>query len=158
MQTVATGGNPSTEFHIQGTQVWAIGVNNTSDDRFELGVDAVGSGTPALTASASTRNVDMSVSLSVAGTSQTTGMPRGISVIDFSSSALGDCTDKTITVSGAATDGEVLLGVPDISVAVGSQYFAWVSAVDSVTIRHCCVGAVTCDPDTGTFSARVINP
>lgn len=87
------------------------------------------------------------------------GMYRGTGTLDFASAPVGACSsDLTITVTGATTTGNTVLGVPNGSVPAGSQFFAWVSASNTVTVRHCCVTGTSCDPASGTFSARVFNP
>lgn len=83
----------------------------------------------------------------------------GSGTLDFASAAISTCSaDLTITVTGAVAAAPVELGVPNGSVAAGSQFFAWASATNTVSVRHCCIGAATCDPASGTFSARVNNP
>lgn len=83
---------------------------------------------------------------------------RGTATLDFASAAAGACSaDLSVTVTGATAGTEVHLGVPNASVPAGSQFFAWVSATNTVTVRHCCFTG-TCDPASGTFAARVYNP
>lgn len=83
----------------------------------------------------------------------------GTGTLDFASAAISTCSaDLTITVTGATAAAPVELGVPNGSVAAGSVFWSWTSATNTVSVRHCCVGAATCDPASGTFSARVMNP
>lgn len=83
----------------------------------------------------------------------------GTATLDFASAAAGVCsTDLTITVTGAAAGAPVDLGVPNGSVATGSSFFPWVSAANTVSVRHCCNLGSACDPASGVFSARVWNP
>lgn len=83
---------------------------------------------------------------------------RGTGTLDFASAAAGACSaDLTIAVTGAVAGSDVDLGPPAARVA-GAVFDAWVSAADTVTVRHCCVNSVACDPASGTFSARVWNP
>lgn len=78
------------------------------------------------------------------------------SVIDFASIAVANCADSSgITVTGAADGNVVKLGVPNAAMVTGSQFTAWASATDTVTVRHCCVGNATCDPGSGTFTVVV---
>lgn len=83
---------------------------------------------------------------------------RGTATLDFASAAAGACSAVlTITVTGATTTGDVAGGVPNGSNTTGSDFFFWVSAADTVSVKHCChVG--TCDPTSGSFAARVFNP
>lgn len=83
---------------------------------------------------------------------------RGTAVIDFGSISVGACATSTITVTGAATGSEVAPGIPAASDTAGSIFTMWVSATNTVTVKHCCVANVTCDPASGTFAARVENP
>ena len=81
------------------------------------------------------------------------------SAIDFASALINVCADSSaITVTGAETDDTVDLGVPAAAYVTGSQFFAWVNAADQVTIRHCCIGAATCDPASGTFRVTARTP
>lgn len=75
--------------------------------------------------------------------------------LDFGSIAIANCADLTISVTGATTADTVALGVPNVAMVTGSQFQAWVSAADTVSVRHCCNGAATCDPASGTFTADV---
>jgi len=84
---------------------------------------------------------------------------RGTGTLDFASALVGACSaDLTITATGATAGTEVSIGVPNASMAAGSQFQGWVSATDTVSVRHCCQAGTSCDPASGTFSARVFNP
>ena len=77
--------------------------------------------------------------------------------LDFLSTAAKSSTDLTMTVTGAALGDVVAIGVPNGSTAAGSDYFGWVSAADTVTIRfgnYNNTGSI--DPAAGTFRAMVI--
>lgn len=78
----------------------------------------------------------------------------GTATIDFASIAAGNCATSTITVTGAADGDIVKLGVPNAANTTGSQFTAWVSASDTVTVKHCCISG-TCDPGSGSFRATV---
>jgi len=80
---------------------------------------------------------------------------RGTATIDFGSIAIANCADSTITVSGSNAGDAVQLGVPNAAMVTGSQFSAWVSSSNTVSVRHCCNGAATCDPASGTFTAWV---
>lgn len=82
---------------------------------------------------------------------------RNTATLDFPSTAVATCDDLTITVTGAVVGADVSIGTPATRVT-GSTFDAWVSATDTVSIRHCCSEGATCDPASATFSARVWNP
>lgn len=83
----------------------------------------------------------------------------GSATLDFASAAQATCSaDLTITVTGATTAASVALSVINASVPTGSVFWAWISAADTVKVRHCCVGAATCDPASGVYHARTFNP
>ena len=74
--------------------------------------------------------------------------------LDFPSTVNTTPQDLTVTVTGAAVGDSVALGVPNGSVPATSVFFAWVSAADTVTVRHSCAG-VSEDPASGTFRVVV---
>jgi hypothetical protein len=77
--------------------------------------------------------------------------------LDFASTAASSSSDLTITVTGAALNDVVLLGVPNGSVNANSCFTAWVSAANTVTVRfnnYQTIGAI--DPSSGTFKVSVI--
>jgi len=77
--------------------------------------------------------------------------------LDFGSTSPSTSTDLTITVTGAADGDAVSIGVPNGSVNANSNFTAWVSATNTVTIRfnnYQTVGSI--DPASGTFRASVI--
>ncbi len=75
--------------------------------------------------------------------------------LDFGSTATNTSTDLTITVTGAALNDTVVLGVPHGSVLANSSYNAWVSAANTVTVRFNNYSAGTLDPDSNTFRVDV---
>lgn len=86
-----------------------------------------------------------------------TGSIGASAALDFASAAATVCsTDLTITATGAALNDVVLLGVPNGSVNAGSQFTAWVSVANTVTVRHCNVSAGANDPASGTFFVQVV--
>jgi hypothetical protein len=75
--------------------------------------------------------------------------------LDFASITAPACAaDLTITVTGAAVGDTVNLGAPNASVAAGVQFFGWVSASNTVSVRACAFSG-TPDPASGTFRADV---
>lgn len=86
----------------------------------------------------------------------------GSATIDFGAIATTVCADvdnaaaaATITVTGAAAGDTVYLGVPTAAAVAGSQFSAWVSGANTVTVRHCCIPAAGCNPGSGSFRADV---
>lgn len=73
---------------------------------------------------------------------------------DFDLTAL-TVEDQTMTVTGAAVGDVVELGVPHGSTTATSQFSAWVSASDTVTIR-CRTEAAGENPASGSFRATVV--
>ncbi len=68
----------------------------------------------------------------------------------------GDSTsDLVIAVTGAVDGNTVALGVPIAALATSTTYSAFVSAVDTVTVRAAVHGATSRDPGAGTFSVLV---
>jgi hypothetical protein len=77
------------------------------------------------------------------------------SSLNFGSISIANCADLTISVTNAADGDVVSLGVPNAAVVAGSTFMAWVSAANTVSVRHCCDGSATCDPGVGNFTAAV---
>jgi hypothetical protein len=75
--------------------------------------------------------------------------------LDFPSTLTQEASDLTITVTGAALNDEVVLGVPNGSVNANSGYFAWVSAADTVTVRFMNFSSGSINPASGTFKVSV---
>jgi hypothetical protein len=76
--------------------------------------------------------------------------------LDFDFSGPGiTCQDLMITVPGAADGDTVKIGKPNAAVTSGVQYFAWVSATDTVTVRGCDLTADNGNPPPQTFRADV---
>lgn len=78
--------------------------------------------------------------------------------LDFPNTAAGAQSDLTVTVTGAALNDQVFIGTPNGSVSATDNvnFWAWVSAADTVTIRFNngnLVAAV--DPASGTFKVVV---
>jgi hypothetical protein len=83
---------------------------------------------------------------------------EGTGTLDFASASTGACSaDLTITATGAVAGDECNVGVLNASVPAGSIFSCWVSATNTVSVRHCCLSGTTCDPASGVFRARVTN-
>jgi hypothetical protein len=79
----------------------------------------------------------------------------GSATLDFGSTAAQTSSDLTITVTGAADGDVVSLGVPNASVNANTNYTAWVSAADTVTVRFNNYSSAAVDPASGTFKVFV---
>lgn len=77
----------------------------------------------------------------------------GTATLDFANLAAIGCEDLTITVTGAALGDTVYLGVPNASIVANGNFFGWVSATDTVSVRFCTV--VSGNPASGSFRADV---
>lgn len=75
--------------------------------------------------------------------------------LDLSSTASGGYTSATITVTGAVEGDPVALGLPNASVISKTEWFAWVSAADTVTVRFTNNDPSTQDPASGTYKVTV---
>lgn len=103
--------------------------------------------TPALGAATST-----SIAIGASGTVILKHISN-TATLDFANLAAIGCEDLTITVTGAALGDTVAIGVPNGSMVSNGNFFGWVSATNTVSIRFCTV--VSGDPASGTFRADV---
>lgn len=89
------------------------------------------------------------------GTGLTISTVLGASAaLDFASIAAGASADLTITVTGAAVNNVVSLGLP-AAPAAGLVFFAFVSATNTVTIRAMNITAAPVDAVSATYSVVV---
>lgn len=77
------------------------------------------------------------------------------SSLNFGSTAAQSSADLTITVTGAADGDVVSLGVPNAAVNANSNYTAWVSASNTVTVRFNNYSSGSIDPANATFRVSV---
>lgn len=75
--------------------------------------------------------------------------------LDFGSIAAAAQADLTITVTGAAANNTVALGLPTAPTA-GLVFNAFVSAADTVTVRATNTTAGAIDPASATYSVVVL--
>jgi hypothetical protein len=75
--------------------------------------------------------------------------------LDFGSIAAAGSADLTITVNGAAVGDSVSLGLPSAPTS-GIVYQAFVSAVNTVTVRATNITAGAIDPVSNTFRVTVM--
>lgn len=80
----------------------------------------------------------------------------GTATLDFGNTAAGTSDDLTVTITGAADGDEIVLGVPNAAMSASSSYFAWVSATNTVTIRHNNYSTGSIDPASASFKVSVI--
>jgi hypothetical protein len=91
------------------------------------------------------------------GGAQISNFLTGSATLDFASAAATVCSaDLTITVTGATAGSTCMVGAPNGSVNAGSQFTCWVSAANTVSVRHCNISAAPNDPASGTFKVTVI--
>ena len=83
-------------------------------------------------------------------------MLSGSARLDFGNTAAGTSDDLTVTITGAADGDEVVLGVPNAAMNASSSYFAWVSATNTVTVRHNNYSTGTINPTSAQFKISVI--
>ena len=76
--------------------------------------------------------------------------------INFASTAAQSSRDVNIPVSGAASGDPVVLGIPSTSNNPNSNYSAWVSAPNIVTVRFNNYSAAAIDPAVGIYRVSVL--
>lgn len=79
----------------------------------------------------------------------------GTSTINFASIPGNGCGVSTFTITGAAVNDVVALGVPSTADAASVVYWAFVSSANSVSIKACNVSTFAINPASGTFRADV---
>lgn len=102
-----------------------------------------------------TADVTYSFPAVAAGTYQVAGALTTTAVIDFANQAIAGSEDSAnITVTGAATGDTCVVGIPVAAANdVDSAFTCYVSAADTVKVRHNAVAAA--DPGSGTFRVSV---
>jgi len=97
------------------------------------------------------------VTIGVAGNPLTQILTATVT-LNFPSTGPNSGSDLTATVTGALVGDVVSVGVVSAALPSGTnddQYFAWVSAADTVTVRYLNVGGGTHDPASSTFKIMV---
>ncbi len=81
---------------------------------------------------------------------------KASATLDFSSTAVNSNSDLTVTVTGAAVGDVVTVAPPLAAISAHSCFTAWVSAVNTVTVRfnHYGAGGAT-NPASGIFNIIV---
>jgi hypothetical protein len=75
--------------------------------------------------------------------------------LDFGSIAANSCAELTMTVTGAATQDSVVMGLPP-SLEAGLVVNMRVSAADTVTVRACKITSGSVDPAAQNFRATIV--
>jgi hypothetical protein len=102
-------------------------------------------------------NIRASGSLAIGGGATITNVLTATATLDFGSTSANSGSDLTITVTGAALGDVVFLGAPNGSVISNTNYTAWVSASNTVTVRfNNYGGGAGADPSSGTFRVTVM--
>lgn len=77
--------------------------------------------------------------------------------LNFPSTGAGSASTLTMTVTGAADGDVVQIGIPNAAMLASSDYQAYVSAANTITIRFTNTqGFFSADPPTATFRATII--
>lgn len=76
--------------------------------------------------------------------------------LDFPSTLPAATSDLTVTVTGAALNDVVAIGIPNGSIASGASFFGWVSATNTVTVRFINNTGINIDPASGTYRVSVL--
>jgi hypothetical protein len=149
---------------------------NGNTNEIVIGTNAIGNGSNTITIGSSTtqslhtRNYEFDIDQTVGasednyvltydnGDGQISLEPislSGSATLDFGSTSAQSSSDLTITVTGAADGDVVSLGVPNASVNANTNYTAWVSAANTVTVRFNNYSSGAVDPASGTFKVKV---
>jgi hypothetical protein len=76
--------------------------------------------------------------------------------LDFANTASNTSSSLTITVTGAADGDVVSLGVPGAAINANSNYSAYVSAANTVTVVFNNYSAAAINPASGTFRVTIV--
>lgn len=76
--------------------------------------------------------------------------------LDFPSTSAQSSADLTITLTGAALNDSIILGVSNGAVLANTSFSAWVSATDTVTVRLNNYSSSSKDPSSGTFRVTLL--
>lgn len=82
---------------------------------------------------------------------------QATATLDFPSTNAQTSSDLTITVTGAVSGDDVVLGIPSGSALTNSSFSAWVSAANTVTVRYNNYSSGTQNPASGSFGVTVIH-
>jgi hypothetical protein len=158
--TASTGSGAALEARGLGTGSAAtISINNSGSSANALVVSTNGTGN-AISATGAvnvTGNIAASGAVTIgSGSAAITKVLTATSSLDFPSTSAGTSDDETIAVTGADLGDVVFIGVPHGSVITNTNYTAWVSGEDQVTIRFNNYSGSSADPSSGTFRVTVM--
>jgi hypothetical protein len=94
--------------------------------------------------------------LTVGGGTPITKSLNASASLDFPSTANNGVSNLTITLAGALDGDAIFLGVPNVNIAPLTNYTAWVSAPDTVTVRFTNQTGAISDPPAGTFRVVIV--
>jgi hypothetical protein len=80
-----------------------------------------------------------------------------IALLDVPITGPQTSSDSPFTVTGAALGQPVILGVPNVASSANTNYTAWVSAANTVTIRFNNYSSSSVNPPSGSFTIVVLN-
>lgn len=80
-----------------------------------------------------------------------------IALLDVPITGPQTSSDTPFTVTGAALGQPVILGVPNVASSANTNYTAWVSAANTVTIRFNNYSSSSVNPPSGSFTIVVLN-
>jgi hypothetical protein len=75
--------------------------------------------------------------LAVGGGTAVVGILTATASLDFTAISANACEDLTVTVTGAAANDSVALGMPAALYETGASYSGWVSSSNTVSVRRC---------------------
>lgn len=142
----------STSFFCWTNGTSISGTVDTALYRNSAGVVEINNGTAAAYRDLILRNI------TIGGASGTpvTLIRSATGVLDFGNTVAQTSTDLTIALTGAVLGDCVILGVPNAAVNANSDYTAWVSAADTVTVRFNNYSSGAIDPASATFRVSII--
>lgn len=143
---------PRAAFVLRTTENWTDSAQGTDAI---IQVTATGGTTTSTVATFNSTATTLAGGLNVGGGTTITKIVSAVATLDFGSTGAGAVSDLTVTATGATTTSTVSLGVPNGSVTTTADYFAWVSAADTVTVRFS--PKATEDPASGSFRVTVFN-
>ena len=175
--SMALAGNGTTGVVSGTTQQFSgaktfLGVLNASSDLNVTGLSALNGGATIGTM-ATTSSLTHVIGVNSSNTIGEIGVGDGIKLTsgflgldmfrtitvgtDFPNTNAQSSSDITSTVTGASVGQPVLLGVPNTAVSANTNYSAWVSAANTVTIRFNNYSSSAVNPSAGSFYIVVIN-
>lgn len=134
---------PMVGFYRGGTLRSVLRLNTDNDFRF-------------LSSDLTTASAVQTGNITVNGTSAVAGIRTATAALDFGSISAAASADLTITVTGAAVNDSVSLGLPAEPTA-GIIFQAFVSATNTVTVRATNITGSPIDPASATYRATVIS-